>query len=148
MSEPLFVCREAALDQSFVNKENEQDWNRCIRKTREVQPYTCVYPDRSVRTVTYSEVSAANWEETERWIEIVLSDEDASPEERIESIAHWIEAYQGFMRWLAPRAGITIAYDAHAGRYIDYAKYLRAHGWSDERAEEYAVKRDAELFGA
>ena len=78
----------------------------------------------------------------------VLSDEDASPEERIESIAHWIEAYQGFMRWLAPRAGITIAYDAHAGRYIDYAKYLRAHGWSDERAEEYAVKRDAELFGA
>ena len=126
MSEPLFVCREAALDQPFVNKENEQDWNRCIRKTREVQPYTCVYPDGSVRTVTYSEVSAANWGEAERWI----------------------EAYHGFMRWLAPRAGITIAYDAHAGRYIDYAEYLRVHGWPDERAEEYAVKRDAELFGA
>lgn len=131
-----------------MNYNTEQDWNRCIRKAREAQPYTCVYPDGSVRTVTYGEVSAANWDETERWIEIVLSDEEASPEERIENIAHWIEAYQRFMHWLAPRAGITVAYDAHARRYIDYAEYLRARGWSDERAEEYAVKRDEELFGA
>lgn len=131
-----------------MNYNTEQDWNRCIRKAREAQPYTCVYQDGSVRTVTYGEVSAANWDETERWIEIVLSDEDASPEERIENIAHWIEAYQRFMRWLAPRAGITVAYDAHAGRYIDYAEYLRAHGWSDKRAEEYAARHDEELFGA
>lgn len=131
-----------------MHYNTEQDWNRCICEARNAQPYTCVYPDGSVRMVTYCEVSAANWNETERWIEIVLSDEDASPEERIENIAHWIEAYQDFMCWLAPRAGITIAYDVHAGRYVDYAEYMREHGWSDERADEYADKRDAELFGA